>query len=78
MATALHHAPCIFGKVGLKLGYGPGKMELILPKGCARENFPFPLDDPDIAAPQVVEGFKSCLGVPRHFENDPDFINAEL
>jgi len=26
----------------------------------------------------MVEGFKSCLGVPRHFENDPDFINAAL
>ncbi len=78
MAIALHHAPGIFKKVGLGLGYGPGKTELMLPGGCAREDFPFPLDDPDTAAPQVVEGFKSCLGVPMHFENDPDFIHAAL
>jgi len=33
MATALHEAPEIFGKVGLRIGYGPGKTELILPQG---------------------------------------------
>ncbi len=78
MATALQHAPGIFAKVGLRLGYGPGKTELILPKGCSRQDFPFPLDDPDVAAPQVVVGFKSCLGVPRHFENDPEFLHEAL
>jgi len=46
MATVLRKAPCIFAKVDLRIGYGPGKTELILPRGCGREVFPFPLDDP--------------------------------
>jgi len=36
MATTLQHALGIFVKVGLRLGYGPGKTELILQKGCSR------------------------------------------
>ncbi len=31
MAEALHQAPLIFRKVGLAIGYGPGKTELFLP-----------------------------------------------
>jgi hypothetical protein len=54
MAQVLHQAPGIFGKVGLRIGYGPRKTELILPKDCSREDFPYPLDDPQILAPQVV------------------------
>jgi hypothetical protein len=41
MATVLHQAPDIFSKVGLRIGYGPGKTELILPKGCSKQDFPF-------------------------------------
>ncbi len=78
MATVLYHAPEIFGKVGLRIGLGPGKTELILPKGCSMQEFPFPLDDPQVAAPQVVAGFKSCLRVPKHFDNDPDFLHESL
>ena len=78
MATTLQQAPGIFAKVGLRLGYGPGKTELIFPKGCSRQDFPFPLDNPDVAAPQVVAGFKSCLEVPRHFEKDPEFLHEAL
>ncbi len=52
MAVVLEKAPAIFGKVGLRLGYGPGKTELILPKDCPREEFPFPMDDPAIPAPR--------------------------
>ncbi len=78
MAQVLHQAPWIFGKVGLRIGYGPGKTELILPKDCSREDFPYPLDDPQVPAPQVVQGFQSCMGVPRHPTNDPDFIHSSL
>ena len=46
MATVLRKAPEIFGKVGLRIGYGPGKTEPILPRGCSKHDFPFPLDDP--------------------------------
>jgi hypothetical protein len=51
MAEVLHHALGIFGKVGLRIGYGPRKTGLILPKGCPREAFPYPLDDPQVPAP---------------------------
>ena len=78
MATVFHTAPAIFGKVGLRLGYGPGKTELILPKGCSVEDFPYPLEDPAVPAPHVVEGFRTCLGVPRHSDNDPEFLRNAL
>ncbi len=79
MAEVLHQAPAIFGKVGLRIGYNPGKTELILPKECPREDFPYPLDNnPQVPAPQVVHGFQSCLGVPRHPTNDPEFISNSL
>ncbi len=51
MAKVLHQAPGIFSKVGLMFGYGPGKTELILPKDCPREAFPYPLDDPQVPPP---------------------------
>jgi hypothetical protein len=78
MAVVLEEAPRIYKKVGLRLGYGPEKTELILPQGCRKEEFPFPLDDPAVPAPQVVEGFTSCLGVPRHFSNDPEFLHNAM
>jgi hypothetical protein len=78
MAVVFQEAPGILRKVGLRLGYGPGKTELILPQGCPREEFPFPLDDPGVPAPQVVAGFKSCLGVPTHFSNDPVFLQDSM
>ena len=79
MAVVLEEAPGISGKVGLRLGYGPGKTdELILPQGCSKEEFLFPLDNPTAPTPQVVAGFKSCLGVPRHFSNDPVFLHDAM
>jgi len=78
MAVVMEDAPRIFSKVWLRLGYGPGKTELILPRGCPGEDFPFPLNDPVVPAPQVVEGFSSCLGVPRHSSNDPEFMHNAM
>ena len=78
MATMLHHALGIFNKVGMRIGSGLGKTEMILPEGCSRQDFPFPLDDPHVAATQVIACFKSCLGVPTHFDSDPWFINDAL
>jgi len=78
MAVVLAKAPGIFGKVGLRLGYGPGKTELMLPQGCSKDEFPFPLDDSAALAPQIVEGLTSCLGVPRHFCNDPVFLHDAM
>ncbi len=31
-----------------------------------------------VLTPHVVTGFTSCLGVPRHFENDPVFLHEAL
>jgi len=78
MAQVLHQAPNIFEKLSLRLGYGPGKTELILPHGCPKSSFPFPLNDPQVAAHQVVACFKACLGVPRHFTSDPAFTHSAL
>ena len=40
----------------------------------SRFRWTFPLDP----APQIVEGFTSCLGVPRHFSNDPVFLHNAM
>jgi hypothetical protein len=39
MAVALSSALAIYKKVGLRIGWGPGKTELILPTDVDRENF---------------------------------------
>jgi len=41
MADVLAHVPAIYGRGGLKLGYGHGKTEIILPQGYDREDFPY-------------------------------------
>ena len=74
LAEVMDQAPTIYGKVGLRIGLGPGKTELALPQDYERRNFPYPLDIHGIATPHVVQGFSSCLGVPRHSSNDSDFI----
>jgi len=80
MAEVLAQAPALFGKVRLRIGLGPRKTELVLiPHGYEKSSFPYPLDDPGVVDPHVVlAGFYACLGVPRHFSNDQDFINNFL
>jgi len=78
MAEVLAHVPSIFGKFDLRIGLGPGKTELILLEGYDESALPCPLDDPGVAAPHVVPGFSACLGVPRHFSNDQEFISRAL
>jgi hypothetical protein len=78
MAEVVHQAPGIFGKVGLRIGYGPRKTEIVLPQSCPREVFPYPLDNPQVPAPHVVDGFRTCLGVPIHSQNDPEFLHNSL
>ena len=76
MAVALSTAPAIYKKVGLRIGWGPGKTELTLPPTVAPETFLYLL--PEGCYPSVVLGFSACLGVPRHPLNDPDFISTSL
>jgi hypothetical protein len=78
LATVLAQAQIFFEKASMKIGYDPGKTELILPRGYDRDTFPYSLDDLDDPAPQVVPGLKACLGVPRHFANDQAFITDVL
>ena len=78
LKTILTHALVIYWKVGLRLGYGPGKTELILLRGHDRGTCPYPLDNLAIPAPHVVEGFEACLGVPRHHANDQAFSTNAL
>ena len=74
----LTQAPAIFDKVGLKIGYGPGKTDLALPRGYETQECPYPLADPEVPAPNVVLGFKACLGVLRHYYIDQAFIKNML
>jgi hypothetical protein len=74
LSTVLTQAPETYGKVGPRLGYGPKKTEPIIIQGFDRAVFPYALDDPTVMAPQVVDGFKACMGVPRHHANDQTFI----
>jgi hypothetical protein len=76
MAVALAAAPSLYNKVGLRIGWGPGKTELILPPGIDSDSFLTNLG-PE-CRPSLVTGFTSCLGVPRHPTNDPDFISESL
>jgi hypothetical protein len=78
MAEVLEQALRIFGRVGLCIGFGPRKSELILPKYYDMKRFPYPHDSPGTHAPCVVRGFVACLGVPRHFTNDQELITSAL
>ncbi len=76
MAVALSTAPSIYKKVGLRIGWGPGKTELILPTDVHCETFLSLLHEG--CNPSVVSSFSACLGVPRHPLNDPEFISTSL
>jgi hypothetical protein len=78
MAKVLDHAPTLFGRVGLRIGFGLRKTTLIMPRSYDKSRFPYPLDSPGTHDPHVVQGFSSCLGVPRHSTNDQDFITSAL
>jgi len=65
--------------VGLHLGWGPMKTELVLPPSCDPDDeILLPRDNDGRPLPNVVQGFKACLGAPRHPTNDGDFIMSAL
>jgi hypothetical protein len=76
MAIALDAAPSIYKKVGLRIGWGPCKTEMILPPDVDSDSF-LSLVGPD-CHPFIVTGFTSCLGVPRHATNDHVFTSTTL
>jgi len=68
MANTLVASPAIYRKVGLWIGCGPGKTELILhPDPSA---FHSTLEVSGGGLPNVVISFTLCLGAPRHASND--------
>jgi len=78
MTRALATAPAIYKKVGLRIGWGPRKTELILPSGCEPDAFLSQLEAYGAGLPHVVPGFSCCLGVPHHASNDYVFITSAL
>jgi hypothetical protein len=78
MANTHCAAPGNYAKVGLHIGLGPGKTELILPPLTDHATYTNILTALGSIVPHIVPGFSSCLGVPRPADNDPTFITATL
>ena len=78
VALALDAASDIHAMIGLSLGWGPRKIELHLPANCDHDNLPLPRDESSRLLPELVEGFRACLGVPRYPTNGGSFISAAL
>ena len=72
VAAALLLAEPLYSRVGLSVGWGPGKTELYLPPSVP--GIPLPLHPDGSLKPLLVRGFASCLGVPRHPTQDPAFL----
>jgi hypothetical protein len=71
MANTRCAAPGIYAKVGLRIGLGPKKKELILPPLTDLATYTDMLTTLGSVVPHIVPRFSSCLGVPRHANNDP-------
>jgi len=78
MSIALAAALAIYMKVGLRIGWGPGKTKLILPPQCDPDAFMQQLDSSGEGLPHIVPGFNTCLSAPRHANNDPKSITTTL
>ena len=77
-AVALSEAPPLYGKIGLRIGWGRDKTELCLPPGVDPRDLPLPRDDQGNLLPHLVDGFDACLGIPRHRDNCRAFIRNAL
>ena len=78
VASALTASIDLYRMIGLTLGWGPKKTELILPIDCNPDDLHLPRDTSGRPLPDVVSGFRACLGVPRHPTNDATFIANAL
>jgi hypothetical protein len=78
VARAMSDAILLYNMIGLTLGWGPKKTKLILPTDCDPSDLTLPRDASDRPLPDVVTGFKACLGVPRHPNNNISFIADAL
>jgi hypothetical protein len=64
----------VYGAASITLGRGPKKIELVLPTDCDPDDLLLPRNLRGEPHPDIVPGFKACLGVPRHPSVDGDFI----
>jgi hypothetical protein len=69
VALALDAASVLYAMIGLSLGWGPRKTELQLLVECEHDHLPLPRDKSGRPLPEVVNGFRACLGVPWHPTN---------
>jgi hypothetical protein len=77
MSAAFVAAPSIYRKIGLRIGWGPSKTEL-LPSHCDPEACLHRLDENTKGLSRIITDFIVCLGVPRHVASDPEFIASSL
>jgi hypothetical protein len=66
VALALDAASDLYAMIRLSLGWGPRNTELQLLVDYDHDHLPLPRDESSKPLPEVVNGFKACLGVPRH------------
>jgi len=78
VALALDAASALYAMIGLSLRWGPRKAELQILVDCDLNNLHLPRDDSGRPLLEVVNGFKACLGVPRHSNNCSRFITKAL
>jgi hypothetical protein len=67
-----------FRQSGIKDRPWTGKNGIGAAAWLRHELVPLPLDNPGVAASHVVPEFAACLGVPRHFNNDQEFITNTM
>ena len=78
VAHTLTSAYVIYADVGLSLGWLSKKTKLVLPAGCEHGGLLLSRNLRGDPLPDIVQGFKACLGVPYHPAGDEDFILGAL
>ena len=64
--------------IGLSLGWRPRKIKMEILVGCDLDNLPLSRHDSNRPLLEVVNGFKACIGVPRHSSNCSRFLSEAL
>jgi hypothetical protein len=71
-------SPPLYTTVGLRIGWGPAKSELVLPPGVDPDTLELPRSNDGNILLHVVEGLEACLGIPRHRRMCVDFITRAM
>ncbi len=78
VAETITAAPPLYKKVGLRIGWGPAKSELVLSCGIDPETLPLPRSADGRILPHLVDGLEACLGLPRHRHMCAAFITRAM